>query len=344
VLNGLDLFSGIGGLTLALRPWVRPVVYCENNRYAQHVLLSRMQSGELPAAPIWDDVSTLRARDIPDSIDVIAGGFPCQDISAAGRGKGLDGERSGLFREIVRLVEEANPRLVFLENVPAIRTRGLDQVIQAFTDLRYDCRWTRISAASVGAPHLRERWFLLAHARSVGSRNESRGSGRESREGVAIDDGKKKSLADSEGCRLKSLRHESDAEVQRENGTKNFDYGSSQNNLANTEREGSLPSSLAGVHSGEESSRPRNEQFSGRCPVVDAASFRRREGWSEHEILSGRETAVADASWWAIEPDVGRVANGVPARVDRIKGLGNSVVPLQAQVAFEKLIGLGGVA
>jgi hypothetical protein len=93
MLNGLDLFSGIGGITLALSPWVTPVAYCENKSYAQRVLVSRMADGSLPKAPIWDDVRTLRGDMLP-AVDIIYGGFPCQDISIAGRGKGLEGERA----------------------------------------------------------------------------------------------------------------------------------------------------------------------------------------------------------------------------------------------------------
>jgi DNA (cytosine-5)-methyltransferase 1 len=163
VINGLDLFSGIGGISLALRDYVKTVAYCEQNKFCQSILLSRMSEGFIDNAPIWDDVKTLRGEMLPE-IDIIFGGFPCQDISVAGNGKGLEGERSGLFFEIVRLTKEIRPTFVFLENVPAIRTRGLEQVIKAFTEIRYDCRWTCISAASVGAPHKRERWFLLSHA------------------------------------------------------------------------------------------------------------------------------------------------------------------------------------
>ncbi len=158
-LNGLDLFSGIGGISKALETWVRPIAYCENDRYAQAVLLTRMQQRDLPIAPIWDDVQSLSAQYLPP-VDIISGGFPCQDISIAGTGKGLEGKRSGLLYEIVRLTKEINPAFVFLENVPAIRTRGLREVVRAFTDLRYDCRWTCVSAAEVGAHHIRKRWFL----------------------------------------------------------------------------------------------------------------------------------------------------------------------------------------
>lgn len=164
-MNGLDLFSGIGGISLALKPWVRTVAYCENDRYAQAVLLSRMQDGALDRAPIWDDVRTLSRSDLGDvKIDIVFGGFPCQDISVAGHGIGLEGKRSGLYWELHRIVVETRPTFIFLENVPAIRTRGLETVERSLADIGYDCRWTTVSAAEVGAAHRRRRWFLLAHA------------------------------------------------------------------------------------------------------------------------------------------------------------------------------------
>jgi DNA (cytosine-5)-methyltransferase 1 len=164
MMNGLDLFSGIGGLTMALSPWVVPVAYCENDRFAQGVILSRIFDMSLPDAPIWDDVRTLKGGSLSAEIDILYGGFPCQDISVAGHGIGLEGKRSGLYWELYRLVQETNPSFVFLENVPAIRTRGLEIVVQSLTELGYDCRWTIVSAAEVGAQHERKRWFLLAHA------------------------------------------------------------------------------------------------------------------------------------------------------------------------------------
>ena len=174
-MNGLDLFSGIGGISLALKDWVRPIAYCEIDTYCQGVLLSRMADGLLDKAPIWDDVSTLRAEPFRACTDIIYGGFPCQDISVAGHGKGLAGERSGLFFEIIRLCGQIKPRFIFLENVPAITIRGGAEVVRAITALGYDCRWCIISAASIGALHRRDRWFLLAHSKSErlsGARNE----------------------------------------------------------------------------------------------------------------------------------------------------------------------------
>jgi len=164
MLNGLDLFSGIGGLTIALSEWVKPIAYCEIDSYCQAVLLRHVFSGDIPEAPIWDNVETLSSKELPFSIDIIYGGFPCQDISIAGLGKGLAGKRSGLFLEIIRLAKEIKPTFIFLENVPAITSRGGLQIVSEVAEMGYDCRWCVISAASIGAKHERQRWFLLAHA------------------------------------------------------------------------------------------------------------------------------------------------------------------------------------
>ncbi len=169
MLNGLDLFSGIGGLTVALSPWVRPVAYCERERFAAAVLFNRMSDGLIPKAPIFPDVRELRGAILP-SIDIIYGGFPCQDVSSAGLRKGLDGERTGLFREAIRLVRECRPQFVFLENVPGIR-RYVPTVRQELEALGYDCRDGFLSAAEVGAHHIRNRWWLLAHTNGARIQN-----------------------------------------------------------------------------------------------------------------------------------------------------------------------------
>jgi len=300
MLNGLDLFSGIGGIALALSQWVKPVAYCEIDRYAQGILLSRMRAGQLPIAPIWDDVRSLSRKNVLGQVDILTGGFPCQDISAAGAGIGLGGERSGLFQHIARLVVETNPRFVFLENVPAIRTRGLNCVAQTFTELGYDCRWTIVSAAEVGAPHLRKRWFMLAHSvRERGRLQQGRRIG-ESWEGeaVALDDGARQSVAHASGDGRLERRAES-----------------------------------AWVEG-------RSSSAGGGSSMGDSASERLSHG---PEKPMGEQKPLAQferPDWWAAEPDVGRVVNGLPFRVDRLRGLGNAVVPRQAQVAFERLMGL----
>ncbi len=166
-MNGLSLFSGIGGLDVALSEWVRPVAYCEIDPYCQGVLLSNIFNNKLNQAPIWDDIKTLRSSDfIGIVVDIIYGGFPCQDVSIAGLGKGLAGERSSLYFELSRIVNEIKPRWIFLENVPAITTRGGIEVVKNLASMGYDCRWLVNSAISIGGLHKRERWFLLAHANS----------------------------------------------------------------------------------------------------------------------------------------------------------------------------------
>lgn len=164
-LKGLSLFSGIGGIEKALEDWVETVHYCEINPYCVRLLKNKMISQELPFGKIWEDVRNITINEI-GHVNIITAGFPCQDISVAGLGKGLEGERSGLFFEVLRLAKEIKPEFIFLENVPAITTRGGLRVVKEIASLGYDCRWCVISATSVGALHRGERWFLL------GKRNE----------------------------------------------------------------------------------------------------------------------------------------------------------------------------
>lgn len=163
----LDLFSGIGGFSLALGGAYRTVAYCERDPACRAVLKARIVDGRLDRAPIFHDVTTLRARHLPatggDRLLVTAG-FPCQDISAGNHGTGLDGERSRLFFEVVRLIDElGDDRVggVFLENSPCIRKRGMRQVLNALRCRGFRCRWGLFTPAELQAPQRRWRWFLL---------------------------------------------------------------------------------------------------------------------------------------------------------------------------------------
>jgi DNA (cytosine-5)-methyltransferase 1 len=236
-MNGLSLFTGIGGLDVALSDYVRPIAYCEIDPYCQAVLINRQFDGLLPRAPIWDDITTLQVRGNGRNIHIIYGGFPCQDISVAGLGKGLAGKRSRLFFEILRLAKEIQPKFIFLENVPGITTRGGLDVVREVASLGYDCRWCVISAASVGAPHKRERWFLLAYSRR-----------------------------------------------------KRFNAG----------------------------------------PDKEIRS----------EIKESKRQNSNKLCWGKTESTMDRKANGIPYQMDRIRALGNSVVPQQAKKAFEMLMGI----
>ena len=173
-MTGLDLFSGIGGIGEALSPWVKTAAYCEIEPYARALLFSRMKRGQIDAAPIHVDVSRLNADALKEigvpKIDIVFGGFPCTDISLAGDRRGIDaGSRSGLFFQIARLLGELEPRFVMLENVAAIRSMGIDQVIGELHDRGYDARYGVLSAYDVGACHRRDRWWLLGKRRNAPS-------------------------------------------------------------------------------------------------------------------------------------------------------------------------------
>jgi DNA (cytosine-5)-methyltransferase 1 len=162
-LKVLDLFSGIGGFSLGLERTggFETVAFCEIEDYPRRVLKKHW-----PKVPIYDDVRTLTADALSRdgiAVDVICGGFPCQDISRAGTGAGLAGERSGLWSEFARLIGEIRPSYAILENVAALLDDGMGTVLGNLADLGYDAEWQVISACAVGAPHMRQRVFVVAY-------------------------------------------------------------------------------------------------------------------------------------------------------------------------------------
>ena len=177
-LNTFHLFAGAGGGILGdILLGHNPIGACEIEPYPRDVLLARQADGHLPNFPIWDDVATLDGNPWRGSVDVLCGGFPCQDISAAGKGAGITGERSGLWKEYARLIGEMRPRFVFAENSPLLRTRGLGVVLEDLAAMGYNARWGVIGAGAIGAPHKRDRMWVLAHTRSTGTRHTDRKTG-----------------------------------------------------------------------------------------------------------------------------------------------------------------------
>lgn len=142
----------------------RTVCAVELGRYPRRVLLRRQQSGHLPRFPIWDDVRTFAGKPWNGRVDVVSGGFPCQDIAAPGKGAGLEGERSGLWFEMERIISEVRPAFVFVENSPNLATRGLGVILGQLATLGFNAEWGVLSAGQAGAPHLRKRlWICAAH-------------------------------------------------------------------------------------------------------------------------------------------------------------------------------------
>ena len=161
-LHELALFAGAGGGILGghLLGW-RTVCAVERDPYAVGVLLARQNDGCLPPFPIWDDVSTFDGRPWRGRVDVVSGGFPCQDISAAGRGAGITGARSGLWGEMARIIREVRPRFVLVENSPMLTLRGLDVVLGDLAAMGFDAEWGVLGADDAGAPHIRKRIWIV---------------------------------------------------------------------------------------------------------------------------------------------------------------------------------------
>ena len=171
MLRELSLFSGYAGFSLALRLArinTRTVMYVEWEQYAQEIIKARIRDGYLDDAPIWSDISTLDGRELRGLVDVISAGFPCQPHSVAGKQR-RDADPRNLWPDTLRAIREVGPRYVLLENVPGIlsgdegRPAYGGTVIGELSEAGFDyCRWDVVSAADVGAPHLRQRWWCWA--------------------------------------------------------------------------------------------------------------------------------------------------------------------------------------
>lgn len=283
-----SLFAGIGGIDLGLeRAGFQTKWQVEIDDYARKVL-----QRHFPAAERFRDVKQFPPK--PDStwllhrwkerfsVDILAAGFPCQDISYAGKGAGLKGERSGLFYEVIRIIRVLGPELVLLENVSALLTRGLDQVLGTLASIGYDAEWHCIPAAYVGAPHIRDRVFIVAYSMCKSTwLQKPRDCGQE---------------------REYSIASESTV-LRQENRTPCSEgIGADSKNVSDTNGQG-----LQG-----------QRQVTGR-------------------IKPKQHYAGYDCRWEA-EPAVGRVVNGISNRVDRIRGLGNAVVPQVAEYIGRQII------
>ena len=169
-MNELALFAGAGGGILGghLLGW-RCVCAVERDAYARSVLMARQNDGCLDPFPIWDDVRTFDGRPWRGCVDVVSGGFPCQDISCAGKRAGIGGERSGLWREMARIIGEIRPRFAFVENSPMLVGRGLAVALSDLAEMGFDARWGVLGAIDAGAPHIRERIWVRAELADAGN-------------------------------------------------------------------------------------------------------------------------------------------------------------------------------
>jgi len=164
-LNELALFAGAGGGILGghLLGW-RTIAAVEIEDYPRRVLLQRQADGLLPRFPIWDDICTFEGKPWRGKVDIVTGGFPCQDISAVGKGDGLEGERSGLWKEMARVIREVGPRFVFVENSPMLTSRGLGTVLGDLASMGFNAEWGVLGHDEFGGQHRRERIWIVAYS------------------------------------------------------------------------------------------------------------------------------------------------------------------------------------
>ena len=276
-MNELALFAGAGGGILGgkLLGW-RTVCAVEIELYAISVLIQRQNDKILPTFPIWDDIRTFDGGPWRGIVDVVSGGFPCQDISAAGKGKGIEGSRSGLWKEMARVIGEVQPKYIFIENSPMLRTRGLQVVLKDVAEMGYDAKWGVIAAEEAGAPHKRERMWIKARQSNL----------------------------------FLHSKHDGDGWWQQQSKS----VKKTNEELANTNR-------------------------TGRQKECDERMATNKEKWIPSSILPESSSSRCQFinEWWKAEPDVGRVADGVAARVDRLKAIGNGQVSTVVRLAWNTL-------
>jgi len=177
-VNELHLFAGAGGGILGgMLLGHTCVCAVEIEPYPRAVLLQRQRDGILPRFPIWDDVCTFDGKPWRGSVDIVCGGFPCQDISAAGKGAGIDGSRSGLWSEMARIIGEVQPRYALVENSPMLTLRGLGRVLGDLAEMGYDARWGVLGHDNCGGDHSRKRIWIVAYRDKTAILNRSVFSG-----------------------------------------------------------------------------------------------------------------------------------------------------------------------
>jgi len=334
-VNELALFAGAGGGILGghLLGW-RTRCAVEFDPYARAVLLARQRDGCLPRFPIWDDVRTFDGHTWRGSIDIVTGGFPCQDISAAGKGAGITGERSGLWKHMARIIGEVRPRYAWVENSPMLVGRGLAVVLGDLAEMGYDAQWGIVGADDAGAPHQRERIWIFARPANAPLPDDS-------------------TCPDPAGSRVRPSRQ--------------LGGGGSGQIVANPQK---LFSHGCNDHPGvslESGSVPESGDCRGTGDLADANGLHaqgQQPGVADPQGRpEPRERPLGPqrhgVGWWSTEPDLGGVADGlaapldihgahaagnvarvgvrIPKRADRLRCIGNGQVPAALVLAWRIL-------
>ena len=374
---GISLCSGVGGLDLGLRiarPEYRCICYIENEAYAASVLVARMADKTLDEAPVWSDLRTFDGKPWCGMVDIITCGFPCQPWSTAGKQRGVDDDR-WLWPHIARIIRECEPTEVLLENVEGILRGGVQVIVPELAEMGYDAAWGRFSARGVGAPHRRNRIFILARMADGGSGGRLKGErdirGREQDavrqgEGLADADGAGRGREDAY-LRQRRPRQENALSAGQGEGVANTEDAEQQTPSEAWQRragppDGSIRMENTALWSGQR--RQGNTGVLGASvgegiqglasgtgeDAMGDADLAGLEGWSGPVGESIYEQFAwppgpSDRCGWerllaidpSLEPAICGTSDGLTDRVERLRACGNAVVPLVAATAYKHL-------
>lgn len=373
-MNTLHLFAGIGGGIVAdMMMGHKPVGAVELDPFCRRVLRQRQADGWLPEFPIFNDVKEFIGDEIKKRVDCISGGFPCQSFSIAGNGKGFDDPRGQLFFDLIRIIDRIRPPFVFLENSPAIISRGMGTVLGEISKIGYHAAWLCLSAADCGAWHIRKRWWCLCWRDGADTdrlrKQQSQGNFKESRGRVGDI---RQEISDSQSRRMWATPTASDA-TRGGRITPNMDSMSLVQQM-NTPEFWPTPTVQDAKNNGSPSQYERNTvplnaavMQRQQWPTPSASEHKYRlqgdsqqskcinapmngklnpdwvewlmgfpTGWTNPAPLVSIEAHHPD--FWAVEPPIPRLTDVKTNRADHVRALGNAQVPICAATAFQMLM------
>lgn len=309
-MKELSLFSGGGGSVLAgkLLGW-RTIGYVENNEYCQKIIRQRIEDGIFDNAPIFGDIRAFNSAGFAGSysgmVGVITAGFPCPPFSLVGKRLGEKDPRN-MWPETIETIRKVQPKFAFLENVPGIISSGyLDKIFSDLVESGYDCRWCVLSAAEVGAPHKRERLWIVAHRIDKGLEGHSRN-------GAGVFRQVRKISEQGGSISPNGLR-------------------SGKGDAAHSKEHGWNPRGEDNSEKGETGREFDRGYFEGNVPNATST------GRHAQQKRDQKSELFAKCSWWESEPSICRVVNGMANRAHRLRALGNGWVPAVAATAWHIL-------
>ena len=341
-LKLIDTFSGIGGFSLAAEQIVggfETVAFVECEPYCQKILKKHW-----PTVPIYDDIRTYKPE--PYSASVVVGGFPCQDLSVSGRGEGIKKDtRSGLFYELLRVIRLVRPRFVVLENVSAILTNGLDTVLGELFEAGYDAEWACFPASMVGACHQRDRWWAIAYPTSAGTWENEHRLWRQSQRGCLQADRDSNQQISKSTSNPTSFRSRTQGEIQAGGNSPNGSIASNSDSLQRLDLLRQQPKQRQETQQGISNSCSRSTSNSKSIGMERMRSSwqqiqSKMEGAGVSKWRYERDLLSPDWRSYTSQPVLRRGDDGLSRRVDRLRALGNTVLPACAAIPLQRVLDL----